>query len=159
MRLHELIRSWLGSETPDAAELYSRLSMHGRTGCICRTFTPGAGCPGNLAQAGRAKDIEKILWNTRWINAKLHETNIHALVTDFDHLKPQPDAKLIQDTLRLSAHVLSRDPNQFASHMVGRLMLVQETPSIKRFVATMGRARQDGGSRHFVRPCTRLALP
>ena len=42
--------------------------------------------------------------------------------------------RLIHGALRLSMHVLARDPAQFPSQMVGRLLAHRDKPDVARFV-------------------------
>jgi WD40 repeat protein len=56
-----------------------------------------------------------------------------------DYIRAQwPDREalsLVHGAVRLSAHVISRDPAQFASQVVGRLLPHQDVPAIERFTA------------------------
>jgi hypothetical protein len=40
---------------------------------------------------------------------------------------------LIHDAMRLSSHVIARDPGQFASQIVGRLLFYQDVPAAEEF--------------------------
>ena len=86
--------------------------------------------PYHLAHAGRATDLGALLLNFDWLRAKLHATGINALIADYDLMQTLPtpggDATarplhLVQDALRLSAHVLARDPTQLPGQLLGRL--------------------------------------
>ena len=91
----------------------------------------------HLAQAGRTADIEKLLWDPAWLQAKLNATDVNALIGDFEHLKPAREAELIQGALRLSSHILANDPSQFASQMAGRLLPHKGQATIQRFLAPL----------------------
>ena len=45
--------------------------------------------------------------------------------------------RLVQGAIRLSANVIARDPTQFASQMVGRLLPHRGVPAIKQFTASL----------------------
>jgi hypothetical protein len=47
--------------------------------------------------------------------AKLKATEINALIADYELLKGDGNAGLVQGALRLSAHVLAADADQFGS--------------------------------------------
>ena len=59
----------------------------------------------------------------------------HLEISD-DHDLNEP-LRLLQGALRLSSHVLGRDPSQFASQMVGRLLPHAEQASIQRFMVSL----------------------
>jgi WD40 repeat protein len=65
---------------------------------------------------------------------RLHELQI-------DYVRAQyPDRAaldLIRGALRLSSHVVERDPGQFASQMVGRLLPHQELPAVQQFTRSL----------------------
>jgi WD40 repeat protein len=99
------------------------------------------------------------LWNVdtseaRFISNRLVELSLAQLEgatesirlhdLQLDYLRAQyPDKEaldLIHGALRLSSNVIEKDPGQFASQMVGRLVLYQDTPAIADFTerATAG---------------------
>jgi WD40 repeat protein len=45
--------------------------------------------------------------------------------------------KLVRGAIQLSAHVITKDPSQFASQMAGRLLLHQDQPGIRDFLASL----------------------
>jgi WD40 repeat protein len=64
------------------------------------------------------------------------------LLSDYDPLNSQEDLRLIQGAIRLSAHVLFRDPGQLPGQLTGRLAgiqmtsiesLIEEVPSTTSF--------------------------
>jgi WD40 repeat protein len=142
MGLHDVLRGWLARRAENAAELHSRL---------IDAWPDWSGLPDDyawrwlawhLAQAGRKTDLEHILWDPKWVQAKLKATDVNALIADYEHLKPARDAELMQAALRLSAHVLVKDPLQFASQIEGRLLLHREIPAIRQFIKQVGEAAQ-----------------
>ncbi len=137
MRLHDVMRSWLVTATTNTTELHNRL---------LNAWPDRMRLPDNyawrwliwhLAQAKRRKDIESILWNPAWVQAKLRGTDVNALISDFEHMETARETELVQGALRLSSHILARDPSQFASQMVGRLSPLDQHADIRRFTATL----------------------
>jgi WD40 repeat protein len=61
-----------------------------------------------------------------------------------DHVRAQYADKealeLIRDAVRLSSHVISPDPSQFASQLVGRLLPHQGLPAVQQFTDSLIRA-------------------
>ena len=60
---------------------------------------------------------------------------LHDLQLDYVRAQyPDKEAlELIHGAIRLSAHVIGKDPEQFASQMVGRLLPYRDMPAIERF--------------------------
>jgi len=73
----------------------------------------------SLAQRGDAAD-----------SIRLHDLQLDYVRAQF----PDKEAlELIHRAMRLSAHVTGRDPDQFASQMLGRLLQYLDIPAVKRF--------------------------
>jgi WD40 repeat protein len=137
LRLHDVMRSWLGETLGASAEVHSRL-VNAWPDWLDLPDWPGEygwrWLPWHLEQAGRKPEIERILWDPRWMEAKLKATEVNALIADYEHVKPSLEAELVQGALRLSAHVLAADAGQFRSQVVGRLLPHQDSPVIDRFI-------------------------
>jgi WD40 repeat protein len=138
LSLHDVMRRWLASTVSSAREIHNRL-VNSWPDWRELPDLPGEYAwrwlPWHLAQAGRRQDIERLLWDPLWMYAKLAATEVNALVTDYDHLKPSSDVDLLQGALRLSSHILTADPPQFASQITGRLLSHCAVPAIGRFVS------------------------
>ena len=67
---------------------------------------------------------------------------LHNLQLDYVRAQyPDPEAlDLIHGAVRLSAHVIQRDPRQFASQVIGRLLPHQELPHVGLFTAALAEA-------------------
>jgi WD40 repeat protein len=143
LRLHDVMRSWLAGNLGDGSPLHNRL-VNAWADWRKVPELPGEYAwrwlPWHLAQAGRKSDIERILWDPRWMQAKLKATDVNALIADYEYLKPSAEAELLQGALRLSANVLAADAEQFASQMVGRLLPHRGLPAIQRFIAGVAAA-------------------
>ena len=99
--------------------------------------------PAELSAASQWKGLSELLKNPRFIKEKIASEGMYALLGDYDIIKffnLDPDEKkdlyLIQSALRLSSHVLSKDPTQFATQMFGRLIGFEE-PGIKNFLISV----------------------
>lgn len=146
VRMHDVMRSWLAVGLVNPEAIHDRLVSAWPD---WRDLPDLAGeyawrwLPWHLARAERKQEIERILWDPRWVHAKLKATDVNALVTDYEYLKalpeakPRPESDLLQGALRLSAHVLAGDPEQFASQMTGRLLPLLDSPGIGQFIAEL----------------------
>jgi hypothetical protein len=65
---------------------------------------------------------------------------LHDLQLDFVRAQyPNPKAlELVRAAVRLSAHVIKNDPQQFASQMAGRLLAYRDRKAIREFVERIG---------------------
>jgi WD40 repeat protein len=86
--------------------------------------------PWHLKEAGRTTELRQLLFNFDWLLAKLEASDVNALIADYDYIAGDEELRLIQDTLRLSAHVLARDARQLTGQLIGRL-LGNKTASIQ----------------------------
>jgi WD40 repeat protein len=93
-------RPW--NEIPDDGYLYSHLAWH-------------------LKEAGRAQELEHLLGNYLWLEAKLKRCSVPELLSDFDLLEPKHGLRTVQKALLLSANVLSARPQELPSQLVARL--------------------------------------
>ncbi len=66
-----------------------------------------------------------ILFDLRWLARKLEQVGVPALIADYEDSHDK-DLQLIGDGLRLSAHVLARDPAQLAGQICGRLGALEQ---------------------------------
>ena len=77
----------------------------------------------HLKLAGREEELRReVLLEPRWLEAKLKAAGAHALTLDYEELPDDEDVRRVQGAVRLSAHVLGKDPGQLAPQMVGRLL-------------------------------------
>src|SRR6185295_19254191 len=67
--------------------------------------------------------LRALLFDHRWLAAKLKATGVNALLADFELLNLLSDTalRLLRDTLRLSGHVLAQHPEELPSQLLGRL--------------------------------------
>lgn len=76
----------------------------------------------HLVAAGRGEELRDLLFDCRWLEAKLRAAGLPALLADFAALPPDEELSLITGALRLSGHVIGRDPSQLRSQLTGRLL-------------------------------------
>ena len=77
--------------------------------------------PYHLLEAGRKKELQKMLFDFNWIQTKLEAIDANSLIMDYNFLPDDPDLHLVQGAIQLSAHVLARDKTQIAGQLLGRL--------------------------------------
>ncbi|MBW4611140.1 MAG: hypothetical protein KME22_29025 [Hassallia sp. WJT32-NPBG1] len=75
----------------------------------------------HLIQAGRPTELQQLLFDFRWLQAKLDNSNINQLIADYNLLPEDANLQLLQRTLLLSGHVLAKDKRQLAGQLCGRL--------------------------------------
>ncbi len=121
-QIHPIIRSLLEREMIQPSALHSQIVDGWSDWFNLADSYAWRWLPWHLQQAQRAEDLSRILWSPRWLSVKLRATDPDALIADFDNLKGDPDAALVQTTLRLSAHVIARDPDQLLPQLAGRLL-------------------------------------
>jgi WD40 repeat protein len=80
----------------------------------------------HLRHAERGDELAGLLFEFDWLEAKLQATGVPDLLADFEQLLAAHaagrEAGLVRDALRLSGHVLGRDPEQLPGQLVGRLL-------------------------------------
>src|SRR5271165_6531873 len=75
----------------------------------------------HMVKAGRKDDLQRLLLDFAYLQAKLEASDVNALIADYDYLPEDKDLKLVQSAIRLSANVLARDVRQLAGQLAGRL--------------------------------------
>ncbi|MBD2339581.1 hypothetical protein H6G64_21645 [Calothrix sp. FACHB-156] len=76
----------------------------------------------HLLAGGRERELQQLLCDFRWLQGKLENININALLADYDFLPEDENLQLIQGALRLAAHILNEDKQQLAGQLLGRLL-------------------------------------
>ena len=108
----------------------------------------------HLVGANRHETLRDLLFDFDWLQAKLATTDASALIADYSALSDDPDARLAQGAIRLSAHVLAGDKTQLAAQLIGRL-LPFSTPDLGR-LRTQAQAWKDAP---WLRPLTPCLTP
>jgi WD40 repeat protein len=109
----------------------------------------------HLHHAGRITELRALLLDLDWMSAKLAAGDLSGLLADYDTLPSDPAAHLVAAVLRLSAHVLARNPGQLPGQLSGRLA-GQQDPQLQDLLQ---RARRWAAT-SWLRPLTAsLTLP
>ena len=77
-------------------------------------------CPGISRTANRSAQAKALLLDFHWLASKLATYGVQALIAD-TQLIDDSELQQLGRALRLSAHVLARDPSELAAQLVGRL--------------------------------------
>lgn len=93
-------KAW--AQIPNDGYLYTHLAYH-------------------LHAAQRTDELQPLLFDCDWLHAKLAATDVNAVLSDYDYVANNGDAQLLQDAIRLSAHVVATDHHQLRSQLQGRL--------------------------------------
>jgi WD40 repeat protein len=88
----------------------------------------------HLTQANREDDLRRLLLDLGYLQAKLDATDVNALLADYENMIGDPTLSAIRSAIRLSRHVVSRDPEQLANQLRGRL-LYHQMPSLQKLLA------------------------
>jgi WD40 repeat protein len=81
----------------------------------------------HLLGAGQSDVCRNLLLDFHYLRSKLRATDVNALLADYSSLaENDQEFRLVSDALRLSAHVLARDPAEFQGQLLGRLLDRQE---------------------------------
>jgi hypothetical protein len=96
----------------------------------------------HLFIAGRREELGRPLLNYDWLRAKLAATDVQDVVHDYLFLREDAVLRTIQDALRLSAHVMSRDVGELPSQLTGRLM-GHRLPAIQGFLEEIRGKQKD----------------
>jgi WD40 repeat protein len=76
----------------------------------------------HLHEADRNDQARTVLLDFHWLQAKLEASDVNALIADYDYLPEDKNLQLVQSAIRLSAHVVARDPRLLAGQLIGRLL-------------------------------------
>jgi hypothetical protein len=146
IRLHDVVRQYLIHEQRNDLPLLHNQLLDAYKSSLPQQpqspFTDWAALPANelylwrnlayhLVEAGQGDELHTLLFDAAWLHAKLDAVDVNALIRDYDFLSSDRAATLVQNAIRLSAHILARDKTLLRSQVYGRLMGIQDTPEIK----------------------------
>ena len=146
--LHDLQVDYVRAVAADTGKLHETLLQAYRRKCRDGWVTgPRDGyffeyLPYHLKEAGHREELQSLLLNPEWLQAKLRATDVTALTADFDYQPNDEDMQLVQGAVRLSSNVIAKDPEQFASQMVGRLVPYCEMPAVGEFSERVAKGMQ-----------------
>jgi WD40 repeat protein len=75
----------------------------------------------HLARSGHLGELRDLLYDARWLHAKLRATGPASLILDYRPLENVPEVATLAGAIRLSESVLAEDPSQLASQLSARL--------------------------------------
>jgi WD40 repeat protein len=82
----------------------------------------------HLLGAGQSDVCRALLLDFYYLRSKLSATDVNALLADYSSFaENDEELRLVRDALRLSAHVLARNPAELREQLWGRLLDRQET--------------------------------
>jgi WD40 repeat protein len=100
--------------------------------------------PYHLAASGRQDELAKLLLDYQWLDEKLRRTGIQALLNDFGYVKEDKTCALVASALRMSSHILARDPGELAGQLTGRLCgHYEKDGEIARLLAQIREKKKD----------------
>jgi hypothetical protein len=141
--MHDLQRDYLRAVSEDLKVLHQSLLYAYWQQCRGAWYNgPDDGyffqnLPHHLIEAGREEELRELLLDLNWLQAKLEATDVNALIRDYSLLismstlpyqsskssiQTGENLRLVQDAIRLSSHVLSRDKTQLVSQLMVRLI-------------------------------------
>ncbi|MFC1634707.1 DUF4062 domain-containing protein, partial [Planctomycetota bacterium] len=86
-----------------------------------QTPRPFKQLPFHLARANPG-ELARILFDYRWLRSKLNATDPNELIADYNFTPDDSEARLVQDAIRLSSHVLTQVSSHLPSQLLGRLL-------------------------------------
>ncbi|MCP4544666.1 MAG: hypothetical protein GY832_46795 [Chloroflexi bacterium] len=108
----------------------------------------------HLFVSGQTETLQGLLFNFDWLQAKLDATDIAALLADSKHLPDDENVQLVQEAIRLAAHILAWDKTQLAGQLLGRLLSSKE----HNIQVLLKRAREWQGA-SWLRPLMPTLMP
>lgn len=110
----------------------------------------------HLNKADRHAELQSLLLEFGWMQARLKVTGVAGLLADYDRTLLSQPLERVQEAIRLSANVLSDDQSQLAGHLHGRL-LGEQDPLIQTLLLKVRQARKADA---WLRPLTAsLTIP
>jgi WD40 repeat protein len=123
IRLHDVVREVLASHVEDMVVLHGRLvNNYGDLTALPDAYA-WRNIASHLREAERADALRDLLLNPDYLQNNLSAlADPNALVVDADLLPDDRPIQLIQSALRMSAHILEKNPAQGLSQLYGRLL-------------------------------------
>jgi WD40 repeat protein len=105
--------------------------------------------PVHLHDAGRSRDLRKVLLSFAFLRAKLEGLGPNGIIADYDFLPEDTDLQALQSAIRFSAHVLVLDLRQLPAQLTGQL-LGHSSPNLRALL----RAVEEETTLPWLRPMT-----
>jgi WD40 repeat protein len=120
IRLHDVVREVLLNRLTDVPQIHTRLiNNFGELTQLPDDYAWNH-LTYHLFHANQFDRIDSLLKDFRYLNEKLFNTNIQALLNDFAYTRNHQLA-LLKRALAMAAHILNRDKTQLASQLLSRL--------------------------------------
>ena len=95
----------------------------------------------HLADAERTEELIRLLFNYDWLQNKVNKGLVNELSQDYDkallaiptNQRQRRALEMVQEGIRLSAHVIAKDKFQLASQLVGRISQCEES-EVKKLI-------------------------
>jgi WD40 repeat protein len=139
IRMHDVLRGLFARNIKEPEKLHSRLIDSWNDWYALPSAYAWQWFAWHLAKSDRHAELHRVLRDAAWLQAKLDATDANSAAQDFEYLKPDSGATLIQGALRLSAYAL-RDSSQLAGQLIGRLLPYRDEPGMKSFLESLGAA-------------------
>ena len=110
---------------------------------------------GHMVAASRGEELRALLFDCRWLEAKLRAVGLPAVLADFDALPLHHELTSVKSALSLSGHVLDRDPGQLRSQLTGRLLGMSDGTWIRDLLQSATHAEAEP----WLRPLTPSLTP
>jgi hypothetical protein len=122
IRLHDVLRAYLGQTLGQAGLAQAHAGLIDAWGDPHQLPHPYAWrwIGYHLAAAGRQSQLDGLLLDCPWLQAKLNATGIAALKREFDHASAAAALQRLRRVLRNASHVLAAQPEQLPSQLLAR---------------------------------------
>lgn len=121
LQLHDMVRHYLGALIGDIGELHGRLADHlAEVDDKLRDYRV-RWLPYHLAGARRFDELRSLLRSIDWLHEKIAIAGPALAVDDFSLSQHDPELQLLAETIRISAYVTAKDPDQLPSQLLARL--------------------------------------
>jgi hypothetical protein len=122
IRLHDVLRTFLGQTLGQAALAQAQAGLIDAWGDPHQLPHPYAWrwIGYHLEAAGRQSQLDGLLLDCPWLQAKLNATGIAALEREFDHASAAAALQRLRRLLRNASHVLAAQPEQLPSQLLAR---------------------------------------
>jgi WD40 repeat protein len=122
--MHDLVHDYLRASGPDAVAehrmLLDRLAANGpwwQVPCGRHLLRHLAE---HMQNADRARQFLDVLFDVRWLSAKLEGLGVEAILDDCGRFAGHRDVRLLLAAVRMSSGALEADPRQLVLHLLGR---------------------------------------
>ena len=133
IRLHDVLRTFLGQTLGQAGLAQAHAGLIDSWGDPHQLPHPYAWrwIGYHLEAAGRQSQLDGLLLDCPWLQAKLNATGITALEREFNHASDQPALGRLRRVLRNASHVLATHPQQLPSQLLARLPSRSQNNAVK----------------------------